>query len=94
MEITVSYDQSGASRMYLARYMPYADGEHVFLYTSQIETLAIASEIYANFYDQKVSQFRKAISGPLDDDFSDEVSESEEEVDESQIIHKHNTTIH
>jgi len=97
LEITVSFDQSGSSRMYLARYMPYALNAQVFLYTAQVETLAVASATYAKFYDAKVIQFREAMEGPLDRDLEDESdnqSSEEEEVDESQILHKHNTSIH
>jgi hypothetical protein len=104
-ELSVVTDLTGQTKLYVNRYLPYAKDAEVIVAINNIESVAIASDIYKSFYEQKVTQFKALSSKKLDETDSmyddsygyGDDEDHEEDPDDlygNPLFHKGNTTSH
>lgn len=103
MEMNLTVDAAGDTRLYVSRYLPYSEDGHVVVFSNAVESLVIANQEYASFYTRKVAQSQEAAIGDLDTNStaatpnsleSDEMYDQEEASYDNPYDLKSNTTIH
>jgi hypothetical protein len=97
LEMNFNFDEEGATRLYLNRWMPYSEDDLVTINTRTIESKTVCSEKYRDMYGTRISHFKALIQASLQYIQPDnDEPEDEEDSSESSFDHTHTKadTIH
>jgi hypothetical protein len=97
LEMNFTFDDEGATRLYLNRWMPYSSDDIVTVNTRTIESKTVCSEKYRDMYGIRTTHFKQLVQKALEYIEPDvEEDESQEESNEGVPDHSYTKadTIH
>jgi hypothetical protein len=84
LEMNFTFEESGATRLYLNRWMPYSEDDTVTINARTVESKTTCSEKYRNMYDTRISHFKQLIQASLEyvnGEGEDELEEDSQETE-------------
>jgi hypothetical protein len=83
LEMNFTYEESGATRLYLQRWMPYSENNEVTINAGTIESKTICSTKYREMYGVRIAHFKELVQSALEYMSGEQDSENEHDEDES-----------